>query len=439
MLIDNKYKHLLLCLFAFFVPLKLSLALCALVPLIVVCLWENKKNLKRITQINCYQPLFYLILCMLLCLPFGATPLQSASKILGFFFYSLSIPTVALFVTPSLIWQIFAALVFGQSIAAYHSVLEASFPNIVSRLFVGTMSESGQLVLSLFAASGLLVFFYQRLKLKDKNFETKLKLYLFLSFTLNLGLLCVAGFSSNYSFFNLAPFLMLSFILLSVTLLPKLEKYYPVEQKNLAWFYNTLLIVALPLILSAFILNLKRGPWLGVLFSIIVFLAIFKRKLLLPTLATLIIIGFLAEPIRTRVESSRAQFMEDGSRLEMWKTGFEMGIRHPLGLGFYNSKLMLDYNPRIATNQRHLHNNLLNIWVELGVPALLIFLYWIFQIIKIGLKNPHVYSLSCCFGILAWQSAGLVEYNFGDSEVMLLAFLMIGILASITDAAKLEI
>jgi hypothetical protein len=36
--------------------------------------------------------------------------------------------------------------------------------------------------------------------------------------------------------------------------------------------------------------------------------------------------------------------------------------------------------------------------------------------------------------LLAWQIAGTVEYNFGDSEIRLIAFVFIGLLITISSA-----
>ena len=48
---------------------------------------------------------------------------------------------------------------------------------------------------------------------------------------------------------------------------------------------------------------------------------------------------------------------------------------------------------------------------------------------KFGASNLHGsrgHQVGCA--IISWQTAGLVEYNFGDSEVMIIVWMLLGIL-----------
>ena len=56
-----------------------------------------------------------------------------------------------------------------------------------------------------------------------------------------------------------------------------------------------------------------------------------------------------------------------------------------------------------------------------------IFIWFMYSLVRLCFRKPlsvlHV-AIGCA--ILSWQTAGLVEYNFGDSEVMLLVWLLLG-------------
>ena len=64
---------------------------------------------------------------------------------------------------------------------------------------------------------------------------------------------------------------------------------------------------------------------------------------------------------------------------------------------------------------------------ESGVLTACIFIWFMYSLVRLCFRKPlsvlHV-AIGCA--ILSWQTAGLVEYNFGDSEVMLLVWLLLG-------------
>ena len=85
----------------------------------------------------------------------------------------------------------------------------------------------------------------------------------------------------------------------------------------------------------------------------------------------------------------------------------------------------------VKTINPHLHNVPLQIAAERGLPALAVWLWFI--VLAIGdswkrFKHDDAYrflaaaSLAC---ITALLTAGLFEYNFGDSEVLMLFLLII--------------
>jgi O-antigen ligase len=126
-------------------------------------------------------------------------------------------------------------------------------------------------------------------------------------------------------------------------------------------------------------------------------------------------------------------------RIEYLKAGFQIIKDYPLlGTGpdmtddvFQNPKYGLSDQAR---DNVHLHNNIIQIAAERGIPALvswLVFMGWAFvSLLKLLIKRkPAVFPLAvaalAAFSALA--TAGLFEYNFGDSEITVLFLYIITI------------
>ena len=130
----------------------------------------------------------------------------------------------------------------------------------------------------------------------------------------------------------------------------------------------------------------------------------------------------------------------------MWSLGMDLAERFPLGLGLGNAQYMRTIDPSLPLLHRHMHNNLLNITVETGVIGGIAFIWWIFVTVARGIniwksqrgtseKNQSSLSvLALCLSgaLLGWQVEGLVEYNFGDGEIQLIAFSYMGILLGLS-------
>jgi len=196
----------------------------------------------------------------------------------------------------------------------------------------------------------------------------------------------------------------------------------------------------IPLISAALIINMKRGPWIGVTVGLTVLLLAIRPRLLFGIIPLLIAV-FLLEPIRTRLTASLEHFLLVGGRGEIWQLGGELLVRYPLGIGLENSRLMNQFSYDIPSNMNHFHSNLINMVVELGWLGLFSYLWWIGAVLFLAFSRYTKNRTECrsseisfilgC-GILSWQVAGLFEYNFGDSEVFIIALILIGIIVGNT-------
>jgi O-antigen ligase len=204
-------------------------------------------------------------------------------------------------------------------------------------------------------------------------------------------------------------------------------------------YYGREALWAAPLLIIltlAILLSLTRSVWLGVIFSATAMLACKKPRLALLAPA-LIILVLILSPARI-VQRSKSIFdpsdAANRARIDMLYTGINMIKAHPLvGIGPNQVPVVAyDYGAdrSIAPSYYvHLHNNVLQLAAERGLPCLAAWLWLIFKLFydyyrmarRISFKDPRSYPLAVAIAaLIAILIAGLFEYNFGDSEVLML-------------------
>jgi|Deesub1362B_J571_1020462.scaffolds.fasta_scaffold01028_8 O-antigen ligase len=187
---------------------------------------------------------------------------------------------------------------------------------------------------------------------------------------------------------------------------------------------------------TALSLTLTRSAWVGVFFAFAFILYQYKPKTLI-ALPLIIVLFFLLAPKPMKQRALSIFSLQDESNLDriyLAQSGLKIIKDYPLlGIGpaafpYIYEKYKLSQAKREGI---HLHNNLLQITVERGIPALLCWLWFIlsvsislYKMAKIN-KDFEAYSFGALGAIVGLFVAGLFEYNFGDSEIkMLLLFLI---------------
>ncbi len=190
------------------------------------------------------------------------------------------------------------------------------------------------------------------------------------------------------------------------------------------------------LISAALILTFTRSAWIGSVGGLLVMLAILRlRWALVGGMAVVVIFLLLPAPFQQRFYSSfDLTDTTTRGRIELLKTGARLIQTHPwTGVGprmvakealeYRNEKDLPDYL------YQHFHNNLVQIAAEMGIPAALIWLglwVWItrdFLRMRRAGKGQPFFAYLAVNGIcvlVSVQLAGLLEYNFGDSEITIL-------------------
>lgn len=192
----------------------------------------------------------------------------------------------------------------------------------------------------------------------------------------------------------------------------------------------------MPALLVALSLTLTRGAWVGVAVGVAV-LFLSKDFRLLAVLPIVAVIGIVLAP-QALIDRGKSIFdptdLTSRDRIAMLQAGVSIVRDYPLtGVG-------PDQIERIYPNYRvaeavkatnpHLHNVPMQIAAERGLPALAVWLWFVVSVI-LGLlrvlRTSRHRSLAAAAlgGVAAMLAAGLTEYNFGDSEFLMLLLVLI--------------
>ena len=182
------------------------------------------------------------------------------------------------------------------------------------------------------------------------------------------------------------------------------------------------------------VLHFKRGVW-AAFYGVILLLAATRRRWVL-LLALLLLSGamFLVPAVRARVASLPNEFaLEQGGRYVLWtQAAPALLMKYPFGMGYRGMRHedLVPYAFYVQPKLNHLHNNMLQVAVEVGWLGLAVWLvwmgtagFWAWRVCR--LKPESGLALGALVGFCGLMLNGLVECNFGDGEVfMLLCFVM---------------
>ncbi|MBI4463220.1 MAG: O-antigen ligase family protein [Acidobacteria bacterium] len=238
----------------------------------------------------------------------------------------------------------------------------------------------------------------------------------------------ITGFMSHWMTFS--GQLMLVFLLLSSML------FFFRQERRARWRWVCFVLLGLALA-AAF----TRGVWLATGVGMVYLLGRFQRRLL-----WLLPLGILCVYLVSPAWLQKRQFSifdwrtdaSNQARLVMLQTGLRMVAAHLwLGLGPEQvwPQFLLYKPPELPLPRAwygHLHNTYLQIAAERGIPGL-VFLLWFFgEILRrtwllAGRPSAQERALGHAgFAItVGMMVEGLFEYNFGDSEVLMLYLFLV--------------
>jgi len=189
--------------------------------------------------------------------------------------------------------------------------------------------------------------------------------------------------------------------------------------------------IAVPALLAALVLSLTRNAYLGTAAAVCVLMVVRNwRLLLILPIAGLILLLIAPGLVMARISSiGDPNNLSNRDRMAMLRMGVHMVQDHPLtGVGpEMVQRVYEQYRDPLAVNPTnpHLHNVPMQIAAERGLPALAIWLWFVvvaFRDLWRQLTRGPAKAVAGAgvAAMVAMLVAGLFEYNFGDSEFLML-------------------
>jgi putative inorganic carbon (HCO3(-)) transporter len=192
------------------------------------------------------------------------------------------------------------------------------------------------------------------------------------------------------------------------------------------------------LVATSIVLSAVRGVWLGVFVavSLLVFLRSKKWLLALPAVCLALYVA-LPNVVVYRFRSSFDLAKEN--RIYQWRTGWNMIKANPwFGVGPNRVSVAFDqYKPEGEAKPTgwhgHLHNNFLQFAAERGIPCMLAWTWLMTSFVrslwKEGREAAEPLLQAVCLGgtacALGLVTSGMFEFNFGDSEILMLFLFLV--------------
>lgn len=226
---------------------------------------------------------------------------------------------------------------------------------------------------------------------------------------------------------------------LNMVLLAMLPRLMPGGGSRLGWAPTSLIT------LGGLVATYTRGAWIGLAAGAVSLLPTQRRGRLVIVAGLALLLGAaaigpyeLSNRVRHMFDPSEAGILE---RRYMWQSGLAMWRERPW-LGWGPGGVKREYS-RFAQPEAykkrtgHLHNTPLQILVERGIPGLAAFLaiwiafYWRVIALLRRLERERTVERALVVGSMAaitgFLVAGLSEYSFGDSEVVMVAWTLMAL------------
>lgn len=199
---------------------------------------------------------------------------------------------------------------------------------------------------------------------------------------------------------------------------------------------------------AGLLLHLKRGVWMAfaAAWGVLVLSGCRVRPMAV-AVGLAIVAAFVAVPaVRARILAAPSDFLQRGGRWELWtQCAPRLIAKAPWGIGYGGMRnFELRHIARtIEPKLTHLHNNALQVLVEMGWLGLAVWIGWMAHALLAMAANVRRlcrtgdgWSAALARGVFATTCGlllnGLGEYNFGTGTVLILFALLMGM----TDALQ---
>jgi O-antigen ligase len=206
-----------------------------------------------------------------------------------------------------------------------------------------------------------------------------------------------------------------------------------------------LLLIAIAGLGFALAMTVTRGSWIGFAVSAaaMLLLAVSRRTALIVVgcAVPLVLAGVFLLQQRRNIGFFDTADQSTSWRQMVWREGFDLLVSKPrhllVGVGMDSIKGhwrewgLFDHGRQ---PMGHMHSNLLQIALERGVPALILWLLLFFvyfrmlwRLIRQNTDFSRGLALGALGGALGFFTSGLVHYNWGDSEVVTVFYFIMGL------------
>ena len=206
-----------------------------------------------------------------------------------------------------------------------------------------------------------------------------------------------------------------------------------------------MLLVAVAGLAFALAMTVTRGSWIGFAVSVtaMLLLSVSRRTAVIIAACAipLVLAGVFLLQQRRNIGFFDSADQSTSWRQMVWREGFDLLVNKPrhlvVGVGVDSIKghwreWGLFDNGRQPIG--HMHSNLLQIALERGVPALIVWLLlfviyirMLWRLIRKTTDFPRGLALGALGGTLGFFTSGMVHYNWGDSEVVTVFYFIMGL------------
>jgi hypothetical protein len=427
-------------------PFKLSFTYLFLIPALLFFWFNAYRGIVSIKKewLSLHHRLLFFIIYAGIAACAGLNPFKSLQSLSTLCLLSTTCFLIAWYVQRYGFMSLLLPFLGFQAIGSINTLLTYGSHGSVPQIFLGDLTQAGQLAIGLVLGFSC---FIDLIIPNQKAITSKLLLWPLLMFALGIFLAFFAKSALFAFFLPIFGLIVIRQIWVIIACSSTCEKLI------------TLLALFLPLIALGLILNLKRGPWLGTWAGITLILIVRKPRFLPTYLALTTLAVLFLNPISNRLGSTIEHFFIPGGRSVIWFIGWNLIQQFPLGIGWKNSPVLREFSYLIPPELTHFHNNLINLTVETGVLGAALYFWWIGSVCKSAInknrltadstdriqcsevdsstgseivRNDRYAWLGVIPPLLAWQIAGLFEYNIGDKEVILAIYIVIGLAYALT-------
>lgn len=206
---------------------------------------------------------------------------------------------------------------------------------------------------------------------------------------------------------------------------------------------------------AGLVFNATRGAWLAVAIvsAVLLIYYMFKSKrnlavsIIFVALISVVLVNNPKFMHRLDTIDDFDKYQSNTERILIWQSAWNMFKDHPIlgvGLGQYTENYQQKYISPQAKEPKlgHAHNNFMQMLAENGIVGfagfVIMFGYIIFKNLIAWLKTRNVYALMIVSATVCLLLQGFTEYNVGNSAVIKMYWLVLGLLVVLSEFYRKE-